>query len=79
MSLGYPLARGPGSKEIRQHHDFPQFAEDTDLVKIWQKHGWPDMVEPILGTDSSDMQFTVTGRFHSIGRARANVRFHRQF
>eukprot|EP00435_Cladocopium_sp_Y103_P077325 s1_g1064.t1 len=50
----------PYSAQLRTHKDFPQFAEDMGLVRIWQKYGWPKQVQPLPGTDGSDLQFTVS-------------------
>ncbi|MEM7661233.1 MAG: hypothetical protein AAF292_03215 [Pseudomonadota bacterium] len=48
------------SRAARAHKDFPQFAEDIGLVKIWQTYGWPEQVQPNPGTDGSNLQFTVS-------------------
>lgn len=47
-----------GATALRQHSDFPAFAEQIGLLKIWQTHGWPDLCKPISGTDGSGGQFT---------------------
>jgi len=48
------------SRALLAHKDFPQFAEDIGLVKIWQTYGWPEQVQPNPSTDGSDLQFTVS-------------------
>ena len=50
--------RSERGRRIRAHPDFPIFAEKTGLVRAWQKYGWPDVVQPQSGTDSSNLQFT---------------------
>ena len=47
------------SHAILIHENFPQFAEDVGLVKIWQTYGWPKRIQPNPGTDGSNLQFTV--------------------
>jgi len=48
------------SRALLAHKDFPQFAEDIGLVKIWQAYGWPKQIQPNPGTDGSNLQFTVS-------------------
>ncbi|MEO1169973.1 MAG: winged helix-turn-helix domain-containing protein [Pseudomonadota bacterium] len=45
--------------ELRSHPDFPDFAERIGLVRAWQKYGWPETVQPLPGTDGSNLQFAV--------------------
>ena len=45
--------------ELRSHPTFPDFAERIGLVHAWQKYGWPETVQPLTGTDGSNLQFGV--------------------
>ena len=58
---GYTLSRiwddREGSKLIRQHPEFPFFAERIGLVAVWQEYGWPDKCRPLPRTDGSNGQF----------------------
>ena len=56
ISLWNPYREG--AMALRQHPEFPKFAERIGLLKIWQTHGWPDLCKPISGTDGSGGQFT---------------------
>ncbi|MEP0190499.1 MAG: winged helix-turn-helix domain-containing protein [Erythrobacter sp.] len=44
---------------VRQHKDFPAFAEQIGLVRAWQRYGWPPLVQPNPGTDGSNLKFLV--------------------
>lgn len=33
-------------RKTREHPDFMQFAESAGLVAAWDKHGWPDLMQP---------------------------------
>jgi TolB-like protein/DNA-binding winged helix-turn-helix (wHTH) protein len=44
-------------RRLRQHPDFPVFAERIGLVSAWQKYGWPDRCQKVYGTDGSNGQF----------------------
>lgn len=48
------------AKQIRDHSDFPKFAQDIGLVRAWQQYGWPKTIQPIEGTDGSNGQFVCT-------------------
>ncbi|GLQ20949.1 hypothetical protein ACFFUB_07665 [Algimonas porphyrae] len=68
----YPLAPGyalpawtgiwnpynEGATQLRRHPDFPAFADEQELVMLWQTLGWPDLCQPDPGTDGSDGQFS---------------------
>jgi len=45
-------------RNLRQHHEFPAFAERIGLVRAWQKYGWPDQCKKAAGTDGSNGRFT---------------------
>ena len=45
------------AKSVRTHPEFPKFAQELGLVKLWQKHGWPPQIQPIPGSDGSNLQF----------------------
>lgn len=36
----------PASAAVRQHPDFPAFAERIGLVEAWERHGWPAQCQP---------------------------------
>jgi TolB-like protein len=55
MNLWIPTE---SARKVRTHPDFPRFAEDIGLVRCWQIHGWPPQVQPMPGTDGSNLQFT---------------------
>lgn len=57
LTLWYPTEEG---RAVRTHPDFPQFAEDIGFVRLWQRHGWPPQVQPMPGTDGSNLQFTCS-------------------
>jgi TolB-like protein/Tfp pilus assembly protein PilF len=48
------------ARRIRTHDAFPSFADQMGLVRLWQKHGWPEFVQPLPGTDGSNLQFTCS-------------------
>jgi TolB-like protein/Flp pilus assembly protein TadD len=56
LMMFYPTDFGRG---LLQHEDFPQFAEDMGLIRIWQTYGWPTQVQPKPGTDGSNRQITI--------------------
>jgi TolB-like protein/DNA-binding winged helix-turn-helix (wHTH) protein/Tfp pilus assembly protein PilF len=67
VSHPYPLNSGAISgiwddgqvnRKLRQHPDFPAFAEHIGLLKAWQKYGWPDRCQALTGTDGSNRQFS---------------------
>ncbi len=47
---------GPGRK-VRQHPDFPAFAERIGMADVWRLYGWPDQCKPTTGTDGTGGQF----------------------
>ncbi len=55
--IGYTIARiwepTQESFNIRNHADFPEFAERMGLVKAWQQHGWPKQLVPSELSDPS--------------------------
>lgn len=59
--VGFTLSRmwepTDEARSILLHEDFPKFAESIGLVKAWQKHGWPDNIQPIEGTNGGNLQF----------------------
>jgi TolB-like protein/DNA-binding winged helix-turn-helix (wHTH) protein len=66
VSHPYPLNAGaitiiwdehPAHRLLRQHPDFPAFAERIGLLRAWQKYGWPDRCHPLSGGDGSGGQF----------------------
>lgn len=61
--VGYVIGRFFEKTErglaLRSHPDFPAFAERIGLVRAWQEHGWPEVVQPLPGTNGSDGQFAV--------------------
>ncbi|MFK7733617.1 MAG: winged helix-turn-helix domain-containing tetratricopeptide repeat protein [Pseudomonadales bacterium] len=46
------------NRGLRQHPDFPKFAERIGLVRAWQQYGWPGQCEKIVGTDWSEGRFS---------------------
>ena len=36
----------PASAALRQHPDFPAFAERIGLVEAWERYGWPAQCQP---------------------------------
>ena len=62
--LGYTIARiwepTDTSKGVRQHPAFIEFVEQTKLVSVWQKYGWPAKIKPDNG-DNSSSTFTIIG------------------
>jgi hypothetical protein len=67
VSHPYPLNSGAISgiwddmevhRELRDHPDFPAFAEHIGLLRAWQKYGWPDRCQKFSGTDGSGGQFS---------------------
>lgn len=60
IGLQYPTREQEEMRVARFHENFPQFAEDMELVKLWQTYGWPKQVQPNPGTDGSNLQFTVS-------------------
>lgn len=46
-----------GFKELRQHEDFPQFAEQIGLVKAWDTYGWPPKCQRIPHLNEGDAEF----------------------
>ncbi len=61
--VGYVIGRFFEKNErgltLRSHPDFPAFAERIGLVRAWQEHGWPEVVQPLPGTDGSNGQIQV--------------------
>jgi len=56
LILFYPTETARG---LLHHEEFPQFAEDIGLIRIWQTYGWPAQVQPKSGTDGSDLQIVI--------------------
>ena len=48
--FGYAIGRcfeqTPRGERLRSHAFFPDFAEQAGLVRVWEKYGWPECVEP---------------------------------
>ena len=36
------------ARELRAHPDFPDFARELGMPQVWDKFGWPDVVNPHL-------------------------------
>lgn len=67
VSHPYPLNSGalsiiwdnqPVNRRLRQHPDFPVFAERIGLLRTWQTYGWPDRCQPRANSDGSSGQFS---------------------
>ena len=58
--LGSIWSDAKTSRELRQHKEFPAFAERIGLVRAWQKYGWPDKCQKVEGSDGSNGQFVCS-------------------
>ena len=47
-------------RSVRQHPDFPSFAQRIGLIEAWEKYGWPDTCEKRVSSSDSMAQFSCS-------------------